>query len=618
MGSIYDKDRQLEISWERSQSYGVDPSYVDNDLLTGGELKDRKERLQELFQACSPILEQLYSQLKHSLFTIIVADPDGYIVFNRGDSPFLQRAKKVWLDAGANWSENVKGTNAIGTAIYENRSVSVVGMQHFTQENHFLTCYSSPLYSPAGELLGILDVSGDARRHHPHTFGMVVAAAQACQSQLLFHGAKKELTLAIQETETVSQKLNQPLISIDQNAIIQQLNQKAAQILKQPINECIGKSLSHWFDHHSIDHLLTTQDSKSNIRMKANSNIWMTEAIKDDRQKLFRSILSLPTKSHNPTENDPAQTTWECDKAQRVLQFARHTSKTDTTMLIQGETGTGKDVIAQDIHHTSEREGDFIPVNCAAIPESLIESELFGFQKGTFTGANQKGNIGKIKAAHKGTLFLDEIGEMPLSMQTVLLRLLDNKHITPLGSHHPEPVDVRILAATNRDLTNDINENRFRKDLYYRLSALTIKLPPLRNRTDVLTLANHFLEKMSLELNVKQFYVDDPTRKQIMDHQWPGNIRELQHTLRQAVYQAYFMRESTHIKKEDLQLNEQQSQDDANGTEHERIAAVINETNGNLSRAAKLLGIGRTTLYRKISLYPQLHQRISQMRRGSL
>jgi len=243
---------------------------------------------------------------------------------------------------------------------------------------------------------------------------------------------------------------------------------------------------------------------------------------------------------------------------------------------------------------------------------------LFGFQKGTFTGANQKGSVGKIKAAHKGTLFLDEIGEMPLSTQTVLLRILDNKHITPLGSNHPEPVDVRILAATNRDLTSDINEKRFRKDLYYRLSALSIKLPPLRERTDVLTLANHFLKKMSRELNVEQFYLDDSTRKKIIDYHWPGNIRELQHSIRQAVYQVFFMRESTHIKKEDLQLDEHQFQDEINITEHDRIAAAVIETNGNLSRAAKILGVGRTTLYRKISLHPQLNHQVSQIRRGTL
>lgn len=561
MGSMENKHLPLTNSWKRSQDYGIDPLNVNNDLLTGGEIEDRKEGLQDLFQACSPILDQLYIQLKKSMFSIIVADPEGYIVYNRGDSSFMDHAKSVWLDTGANWSENVKGTNAIGTAIIENRSVSVVGDQHFSQENHFLTCYSSPLYSPNGELMGILDVSGVSSQHHPHTLGMVIAASHSCQSQLLLQNTKRELTLAFRENEAISHKLNQPLISIDHDGVIQQINQRAAQILKKPTYQCIGSPLSNWFDDHSIDQLLTSNQANNHFHMKSGSNIWTTETIMDDRQKMFRSILSLEQPKEDQLERS-IHTIWKCRKAERVIQYARHVAKTDATMLIQGETGTGKEMIAEEIHRASGREGNLVAINCGAIPDALVESELFGFEKGAFTGANQKGSMGKIKAAHKGTLFLDEIGEMPSSMQSVLLRFLDNKRITPLGSHRPEYVDVRILAATNRNLPRDLNGKSFRDDLYYRLAELTITLPSLRERTDILTLTNHFLDKIHDELNIDDGCLDNHAREKILDYNWPGNIRELHHQIRQATYHAYFMRESTMVTDSDLQFPASQENHD--------------------------------------------------------
>lgn len=301
---ISNAESLITSSWKRSEKLGIDPKNLEDDLLTGGELKDRKERLQNLFQACSPILNKLYSQLKNSLFMILVADPDGYIVFNRGKAPFARSAKKVWLDAGANWNENVKGTNAIGTALIEGKQISVIGDQHFSWKNRFLSCYSSPLYSPTGELLGVLDISGDIREHHPHIMGMVSAAAHSFQTQLLLQHKEKELTLSFQENDAIVNAFDQPLISVDNDGLIQRMNHNASYYLKQPIKQCIGRPLSNWFNTETVHKLLTSNSSVKHIHSE--SYTWDVERVFDHRQKVYRSILRSPSKeSQNKDQSAP-------------------------------------------------------------------------------------------------------------------------------------------------------------------------------------------------------------------------------------------------------------------------------------------------------------------------
>ncbi|HET7579053.1 MAG TPA: sigma-54-dependent Fis family transcriptional regulator [Bacillales bacterium] len=609
----------VDASWKRSKTYGIDPGHVHNDLLTGGELKDREEQFNELLEACSPILDRLYDELKASLFMVLISDPDGYIVFSRGEPPFLHRAKKIWLHSGANWNEKVKGTNAIGTALVERQPVSIIGNQHFCRENQFLTCYASPLYAPTGELLGVLDISGDARLHHPHTYGMVKAAAQACQSQLLLKSVKKELALSLQETDVIADQYNAPLLSVDDDGIIVHINEKAAEMLDEPANQCIGQPLSKWFNADDMEKILNLKNrDATQVKMKTSTKMWRVEPIQDQRQKIFRSVLSLPAAKTTPAKSEN-QMVWSCPKAEKILRLARNVAKTNATILIRGETGTGKEIIAREIHETSGRKGELVTINCGAIPEQLITSELFGYEKGAFTGANQRGHIGKFAAAHKGTLFLDEIGEMPPSLQVALLRVIEEKKITPIGSNRANSVDVRILAATNRNLIKDINEGQFRADLYYRLCEIELTLPPLRERSDLLELADSFLREMAGELN-ERLVMEEDAERLIQTYDWPGNIRELRHVLRQAAYQANFIQKSSIITEKDLHFPVEENAPSGfisgNQDEEEEIASAIQKAGGNLSRAADLLGIGRTTLYRKMNRFPRLKQLRKQAKRA--
>lgn len=626
----------LVRSWDRSKSFGVDPLRVQNDLLTGGELEDRKDRLHELFHTSSSILENLYQQLKDTPFMVLISDADGYILRSWGDSPFTDRARKVWLDAGANWHEKVKGTNAIGTALVEKKPVSVVGEEHYCRENHFLCCYAAPLYSPTGELLGILDVSGDVRHHQPHTMGMVIAAAQACQAHLLLESAKRELTLCIQETDTIVDGYGKPLISVDRDGVITRINQDASRLFGLPPEKCIGQHLSRWFTRHDIDEILSAKgptfvepglkaDSSDGEEIKK----WIVRPVRDRRNRVIRTVLSpkpAERKEHiqkvNVQEVKGQSSAREsdiicnCPKAKEVYRLASVVAPTNATILIQGETGTGKEVIAQSIHRASGRSGPLVVVNCGAIPESLIESELFGYEKGAFTGAKSEGHQGKFEAAEGGTLFLDEIGELPLASQAALLRVLEEKRVTRIGSHRSRPVDVRIIAATNRTLSQEVEENRFRADLYYRLCEIELFLPPLRERSDLFDLAEHFLEQMTKELGVSHISLDQIAREKIARYSWPGNIRELRQVLRQAAYRACLLRRSSTITVQDISLPREKGLHPSipsgsglwNQQEAETIKMAIQKTRGNLSEAARLLGISRTTLYRKLNQYPQLRE----------
>ncbi|MGF7089569.1 transcriptional regulator of acetoin/glycerol metabolism [Kroppenstedtia sanguinis] len=615
-----DRHQPIKQSWERSRELGVERHRAVNDILKGGELKDRQDNLREFFQATDDILEHLFLQFKQSEFMVIVSDSDSYIVNAWGEPPFSERAKNVWLDTGANWDESVKGTNAIGTAIFEKKPISVVGDEHFCKENHFLSCYAAPIYSPTGELLCILDVSGDARSHHPHTLGMVVAAAQACEARLTLQQTKNELTLALNENNLLLNEHHQPLLSVNQDGVITRLNRQAAKMLGQSIQECIGKPLSNWFQEETDEILSSNGYSSRVVSLKSAENDkqtkWMVHAVLDNRKRLYHGMVKPIPRRKSKNEID-SHFVSECEKMKKALNIAQAIAPTKATVLIQGETGSGKDWVARTIHNSSGRNGPFLVVNCGALPENLIESELFGYEKGAFTGAHKEGKKGKFEAADQGTLFLDEIGELPLASQTVLLRVLEEKHVTRIGGHRPRPVDVRIVAATNRDLPVEIQKGTFRSDLYYRLCEFEIRIPPLREREDIPQMIDFFLEEMANELEADYLYLDDLGMKKLTMYHWPGNVRELKQVVRQACYNAFILRKSRVISASDIdhpQMNMKQGFLLEN-QEEKTIREVLEKTNCNISESSRLLGISRTTLYRKISQYESLKNLKKEMKR---
>jgi transcriptional regulator with PAS, ATPase and Fis domain len=285
-------------------------------------------------------------------------------------------------------------------------------------------------------------------------------------------------------------------------------------------------------------------------------------------------------------------------------------ARSDSTVLLQGESGTGKEMFAQAIHNASSRfTGPFIPINCGAIPMNLLESELFGYEDGAFTGAKKGGQPGKFEQARGGTIFLDEIGEMPLNFQVSLLRILQEKQVTRVGGTTPIPLDVRVIAASNKDLESEVQEGNFRLDLYYRLNVLTIDIPALRERKeDIIALTQHFLDKLTGKLGIYTMTIDPALGEWLQNYTWPGNVRELFNILERAVNFA----EKDVLSCEDLPANLRKTtfaSDSKNDVltlkdrEFYIISEALAKADGNMSQAAKLLGIGRNTLYRKMQKY---------------
>ncbi|MGA1865291.1 MAG: PEP-CTERM-box response regulator transcription factor [bacterium] len=296
-----------------------------------------------------------------------------------------------------------------------------------------------------------------------------------------------------------------------------------------------------------------------------------------------------------------------CRKIKEVINLIRRVAEADIAVLIHGESGTGKELAARAIHRLSKRADEaFIPIDSGAIPETLLESELFGHEKGAFTDAHTK-KIGKVELAHKGTLFFDEIAELPLNLQVKLLRFLQERKIQRLGGSEFIPVDVRVIAASNKSLEQEIKEKNFREDIYYRLNGITIELPPLREREDdIIFIANHFLEKFSIEMRKNSKQLAPESIKAMKAYSWPGNIRELENKIKRALVMSterYIKPHDLGISynrnyREDLTLKEAKEK-----LEKEMLIGNLERHNGNLSKISKGLGIARSTIYDLIDKY---------------
>ncbi|ALS23308.1 sigma-54-dependent Fis family transcriptional regulator [Paenibacillus naphthalenovorans] len=570
----------VATSWKRCQQYGLKRTdLVDDQLMTGRQIHEILHQNEVLLKHVSHIFGKMELFIKQAKQAALLIDAQGNIIYSVGDPDFSKRAAAVQLQVGANWAENRKGTNAIGVAITERLPVRIHADEHYYQLNHFLTCASSPVFSPTGELLGVINFSSKQENYNAHSLALATMAADSLQNRLLIEDSKKEHLITLKELEFSMKNNPLPLLSLDNDNRIIRANQAALRIIGK---DAIGKEFSG-IEGFSI------------------------ETIHDHHQKVWRSI-AIQKKVIGVTRlytfSDIAGS---CPSIIQKKELAYKAALTDFPVLLLGESGTGKELFAQSIHTASLRSNQpFIAVNCSAIPDNLVESELFGYERGAFTGANREGNKGKFEAAHKGTIFLDEIGDMSLRAQAALLRVLQERTITPVGSARSKSIDIRIIAATHRNLQNEIKEGRFRADLYYRLKGIQITLPSLRERSDIVELAKHLLQSH----NYPNAYLSEAAENLLLRHAWPGNIRELN----SALMQAAFLAEGGPILPEHLQIAddcqsgpEAQAADDAvpslQEAEIEAIKKALHATGWNLSKAAALLKIGRTTLYRKIEEY---------------
>ena len=591
-------------SWQRSLEYQVDHTLISHhDLLSMPRLSERREAQDSLIRAGEAVLPYIFSLLGSSNYTVLLGDNDGYIIEAMGDAPFMSKAQKVNLSPGASWHEEIRGTNAIGTALRDNTPISVFGWEHFVHDNHFLACWAAPIQNSQGTPIGVLDISGEASRDREKILTIAMMGASMIEKNIRLFELENQLKFYQEGAKLASSLLQQGFLAIDHNGVITNINTLGAALLGRKQEDIIGQLAGDIFSSpkgwmlsgHSLD-----------LQIKERSGKGISSHLKRVVNDAGQSLGAVGTLQ--VTKDTPAMShsLWigHGQTTQRTLARASKVATTHSSVLIHGESGTGKEIIARTIHQLSpRREGPFIALNCASLSSSLVESELFGYVEGAFTGARRGGKPGKFELADKGTIFLDEIGDMPLNVQVALLRALQEKEVTRIGDTKTLKIDVRVIAASHKDLSELVSTERFRLDLYYRLKVVTLELPPLRERPeDIRDLVPHFIHKTCESFGSPIYGIQEEVYAYLLAHTWPGNVRELENCIESMVALAEgpiltvadlpdeFQKSV--LKTEPEPLLDQQ-------TKH-AILYALTQTKGKIAPAAKLLGIGRNTLYRKI------------------
>ncbi|MEX3925824.1 MULTISPECIES: sigma-54-dependent Fis family transcriptional regulator [Paraburkholderia] len=627
----------IQKAHERSETFGLRASArPDYDVLSGAGLELKREQNRVLCMHATPVMETLHEQIVNTQSMIVLTNAEGLILHSIGDDDFLQRAEKVALRPGANWAEDRQGTNAIGTALAERCAMVVHGDQHYLAANRFLTCSSVPIFDPYGDVIGVLDVTGDHRSYHQHTMALARMSVQMIENHLFATTFQETLQVSFHGRPEFLGTLMEGIAAFTCDGRFLSANRSAQFQLGLSLAALRAHTLSSLFQTTSaqlIDSMRAGLESHFMLNLASG-------AVVCARVQFRRATLAegaRPVAVHGSAVQPAAYATAQPPsmglsrlsyldtgdpQVALVIAKVRKVIGKDIPVLVTGETGTGKELLAQAIHNDSpRRDQPFVAVNCASIPETLIESELFGYEEGAFTGARRKGAVGKLLQANGGTLFLDEIGDMPYPLQVRLLRVLQERMVNPLGSTKTIPVDISIICATHRDLREMIAQNRFREDLYYRLNGLVVRLPPLRDRTDLAVVIQKLLHRESHgRTNVQPLSVAAEVMALFERCAWPGNFRQLGNLLRTAAAMVdddgQIRREHlpddffddlrccgqtqalppAHARAEPLVPEDARLEDVTAST----IAATLARHGGNVSAAARALGVSRNTIYRKM------------------
>lgn len=644
-------------SWKRVRARGVNPEggALSTKIETQSTLRERQGRLDDVLYAARPILNDAAWQMARHGFVVLLADEDGVVVSLEGGGEFASVARNVKLIEGARWGEEDRGTNAIGTALAESRAVTVVGRAHYERLNHSLVCYASPVYDAFGNIIAVLDATSYIDSADIFAQLTVRTAARAIEQAMRLHAYPEVGPGSLKVIDRVLERCAGPALLVEHPGVIRMANQKArflAGLGFSPQSDGLPFKLQ-W----SLLERLALQGQRSVIRHAGSEFFLNAEPIFDAQQRLWATLVFLeqkqvaqPSAPHadlqrptvqNPSGEDPFGRIFGYDPVlTSSLQRAALLAPTMLPVLLLAETGTGKDLLAEAIHKASHRaDGPLVPVNCGAFSPQLLESELFGYAPGAFTGANRSGSEGRIAAANGGTLFLDEVGEMPPALQAMLLKVLEEGVYYRVGDNKPQRADVRLVCATCKDLPQMVSEGTFRRDLYYRIRGAHLTLPPLRERSDIIDLSKMLLQVLAQKEKIGVAPRLSPeVIEWIKAHLWPGNIRELKMSLHHALVLARSegvirmthlptppedtigLAPSSTLHHETPYPPPEDSRDvrsvrtrpirpiTASGgsladMEAEALKRALEEANNNVSEAARSLGVARSTLYRMMRRY---------------
>jgi transcriptional regulator of acetoin/glycerol metabolism len=634
----------IDMSWGRCvNQFKLDPSRLYTPTVVDqARLKERQAQHEELVEIARAEMDSLYEQIAGSGHALLLTDASGVILCEKIDPALKQMFRSAGLTMGADWSEQHEGTNGIGTCIAEQRSVTVYRDDHFRVRHIGLSCSGAPIRDCSGQVVAVLDASSvDARAPRAsqmHTMALVNISAQLIEKCLFLRRFRHHAVLRFHHRPELVNLLHDGALALAEDGTVIAADVTAGKLLGvEDRRELCGRPIAEILDGGlrelgALDHALRNA-------------IWQIRDVRHGR-RYYASLMRgghhgesappvMPARDSRVVVEVPAappsgrgmsleELAGEDPQMLRNIRSAHRVARSQVSILIRGPTGSGKEAFAKALHLASDRaERPFVAVNCAAIPESLIESELFGYKSGAFTGARREGMRGKVLQADGGTLFLDEIGDMPLLLQTRLLRVLEEREVVPLGSETPVSADLRVISASHRNLVEMIERGSFREDLYYRLNGITLELPSLAQREDKERLIRQIIAGETRDGRPVAVEID--AFQQLLRYRWPGNIRELRNVIRTALAICEGGVVCLHdLPREIREWSPQRSAaapamaapalpealpaaapDAPGGTplaaaERAALLATIEKNRWNMSATAQQLGISRNTLYRKI------------------
>jgi transcriptional regulator of acetoin/glycerol metabolism len=626
-GTQHEMQPHILRSWERCLSrHNLDPSQVEKPIRVGDKaLADYREPLDDFLFFAQSGMQKLYRMLSSVGYVLLLCTAEGIAIDYLGDPRDEQEHRAAGLCPGTVWQESLAGTCGVGTCLEERRAVTVHRNDHFFAPFTTLSCSAAPLYHPDGTLLGALDASllrsPESKDSQAMTLLLINSHARLIENAYFVRKCRDHWIIRLNRMQAFAEVSTEQLIAVNGDGSIVAANYNAMNELQRQVGGSpINRHLCDVFElrfEDMVDHAQNRGQMVFAIRTVSTGVQYFALFSAPGGRALHHAGARQARERGAEKQRQQArlglnQLAGGDQRMMRNVTCARRVMDRGIPILLTGETGTGKELFARAIHEASERGAKpFIALNCASIPESLIESELFGYRQGAFTGAHSKGMRGKILQADGGTLFLDEIGDMPLSLQTRLLRVLAEREVLALGSETPVKVDLNVICATLRNLEELVRDGRFREDLYYRLNGITITLPPLREREDRALLIRNLL---AAEGNDADAPISPEAFAALMDHPWPGNIRELQNTVRHALA----LSESGAIGLDDLPpgrfgagniLNSAPVPSRRSGAAPSRpvpldecgvMLDMLVRCEWNLSRVSRELGISRPTLYKKM------------------
>ncbi len=610
------------LSWRRClNEFKLDPARdYQPTVLDPVRLRELQEEHDELVQIARAEMDSLYEHIAGSGYALLLADTAGVILCEKIDPTLRAMFARAGLIAGAEWSEQREGTNGIGTCVREAQPITIHQADHFRSRHVGLSCSAAPIRDSEGRVIAVLDAScvnaqGD-RESQMHTVALVETSARLIEKCLFLRRHRADSLLRFHHRPEFVDLLHDGAIAVASDGTIVASDATGMKLLGASTrSELVGRSINDIFDA-SYDELLAAappgRRSMWELRDNQHGRRYFASLVGAARPRAAAAIAGHAHAVVHVRTKDAVsglsleELAGEDPQMLRNLRNARRIADSSIAVLILGPSGSGKEVFARALHLASRRARQpFVAINCAAIPDTLIESELFGYAPGAFTGARREGLRGRITQSSGGTLFLDEIGDMPLLMQTRLLRVLEDQEVTPLGSETPIKLNLRVLCASHRNLREMVARQEFREDLYYRLNGITLELPPLRSRRDKEALVRQCIARESV--GAEDASIERAALEKLLAYEWPGNIRELRNAIRAALVLCSDRVIRVGDLPEDVRTFTAAGRTDGTAragslasAERNALLEMMQEQEWNMSRVAAQLGISRNTLYRKI------------------